>query len=305
MKTLGWKYANLCGQQAVDDLSANHGLQISKKKLQSVNEALGSVLAGKENKWTYSNPVLEQQVCSVGISRDGTTTPIKGEGYKETMAGTISLYDEQGERLHTIYTGCSPEHGKATFDYVFSQEIERVKTRYKTATYIAIADGARDNWSFLKQYTSIQTIDYWHVCEYLSEYGKVAYTNKAEREEWMEQRCHKLKHQEGGAEELLEEMKEYATTHFLLDHVNPVSKAVTYFENNKLKMNYANNLEKNLPIGSGVVEAACKTLVKQRFSRSGCRWTRDTVDDLIMSRALIMTNGRWDQFWNKVDRYGY
>lgn len=305
VKILGWKYAKLCGQQAVIDLSVNHGLKISKKKLQSVNESLGVILADKEQKWTYANPTLGQEVCSVGISRDGTTTPIKGEGYKETMAGTISLYNQKGERLHTIYTACSPEHGKATFDYVFSREIEEVKTRYQSATYVAIADGARDNWSFLQDYTTIQTIDYWHVCEYLAEYSKVVHPEKKKRDEWMENSCHKLKYQLGAAQVLLKGMRTYATSHFLLDHVNPVSKAITYFENNKSKMNYATNLDLNLPIGSGVVEAACKTLVKQRFSRSGCRWKRDTVDDLLMSRALIMTSGRWDQFWNKVDRYGY
>lgn len=302
---LGWKYACLCGNRAIEDLSVNHGLHISKKKLQSVNEALGCVLADKENKWHYSRPVLPQEVYSIGISRDGTTTLIKGEGYKETMTGTISLYNQEGERLHTIYTACSPEHGKATFDYVFSQEIEHLKTHYTTATYIGIADGARDNWSFLKQYTHIQTIDYWHVCEYLAEYGKVAYSNKEQRNKWIKESCDKLKNQVEGAKQLLEEMREYGRIHFLLDTINPVSKAVTYFENNSLKMSYASNLEMKLPIGSGVVEAACKTLVKQRFSKSGCRWTRNTVDNLLMSRALIMTSGRWNQFWNKVDRYGY
>ena len=53
----------------------------------------------------------------------------------------------------------------------------------------------------------------------------------------MENSCHKLKHQVGAAQTLLEEMRKYATSHFLLDHVNPVSKAITYFENNKSKMN--------------------------------------------------------------------
>jgi hypothetical protein len=302
---LGWKYANLCGCKAVEDLSANHGLSVSKKKLQSVNEALGSVLADKERKWAYAGPVLEEEVYSVGISRDGTTTPIKGERHKETMAGTISLYNESGARLHTIYTGCAPEQGKETFDYVFSQEIERVKVKYQNATYVAVADGAKDNWSFLQDYASIQTIDYWHVCEYLSEYGKVAYSSQQERDKWQEDSYYKLKYQSGAAGQLLEEMKEYAAAHFLADNENPVSKAITYFENNKSKMDYAKNLEMNLPIGSGVVEAACKTLVKQRFSKSGCRWTRNTVEDILMSRSLIMTGDRWEQFWKKVDRYGY
>ena len=248
---MGWKYACLSGNQVIEDLSINHGLQISKRKLQTVNESLGSVLADKEAKWSYTNPVLSQQVYSVGISRDGTTTPIKGEGYKETMTGTISLYNQEGERLHTIYTACSPEHGKATFDYVFSQQINQIKGQYKTATYIAIADGARDNWSFLQQYASIQTIDYWHVCEYLAEYSKVAYKSKEQRVKWMEQSCYQLKHHNRGADKLLEEMREYGRTHCLLNQVNPVSKAVTYFENNKMKMLYASNLKRNLPIGSG------------------------------------------------------
>lgn len=61
---------------------------------------------------------------------DGTTAPIKAEGYKETMVGTIGLHNGEGKRLHTTYAGCSPEEGKATFDYVFSQEIERTLSRY-------------------------------------------------------------------------------------------------------------------------------------------------------------------------------
>lgn len=305
VKTLGWKYANLCGCKAVEDLSTNHGLSISKKKLQSVNEALGSVLADKEGKWTYADPVLEEEVSSIGISRDGTTTLIKGERYRETMAGTISLYNQAGNRLHTIYTGCAPEYGKATFDYVFSQEIERIQIKYQNATYVGIADGSKDNWSFLQDYTSIQTIDYWHVCEYLADYSKVVYSNQQERDQWQKDSYHKLKHESGAAEQLLEEMKNYAHAHSLADNVNPVSKSITYFENNKSKMEYAKNLEMKLPIGSGVVEAACKTLVKQRLSKSGCRWTINTVDDMLMSRALIMTGDRWSQFWKKVDRYGY
>lgn len=68
---------------------------------------------------------------------------------------------------------------------------------------------------------------------------------------------------------------------------------------------YEQYQKENLPIGSGVVEAACKTLIKQRFSRSGSKWTRQTVDHILMDRSLILTQDRWKQFWEKVDRYGF
>jgi hypothetical protein len=303
-KILSWKYANMAGEQTQQDLRTNHGLEVSKKLIQSVSQRVGEILIAKEQKWSYVDPVLTDQVENIGISRDGTTTPIKGEGYKETMVGTISLYNGQGDRLHTIYTACPPQHGKETFDYVLSQEIERIQAKYPDVHYRGIADGAKDNWSFLNRYTHSQIVDYWHATQYLAEYAKVVYAQQNQRKEWLSLSCRKLKEKKGAAQRLITEMKKYAAAHFLQDKYHPVLRAITYFTNNKARMQYWQNQKDNLPIGSGVVEAACKTLVKQRFSRSGCKWTRDTVDSLLLARSLIITTGRWNQFWNKVDRYG-
>lgn len=304
-KILSWKYANLSSPKVLEDLQGNHGLVVSKKFLQSVNERVGEVLVGKENKWSYTDPVSVQEVKSIAISRDGTTAPIKGERYKETMVGTIGLYNDDGERLHTIYTGCSPQEGKVIFDYVFSQEIERTLSRYPKAETMAIADGARDNWSFLSDYTNCNTIDFFHATEYLGGYSQEVYDQQQDRKEWMNKTCHNLKWEPQGADQILKEMQNYALGHSITDKLNPITKAITYFTNNKEKMTYAENLEKGLPIGSGVVEAGCKTLVKQRFSKSGCRWTRKTMDHVLLARSLVLTDGRWNQFWNKIDRYGF
>jgi len=59
-----------------------------------------------------------------------------------------------------------------------------------------------------------------------------------------------------------------------------------------------------LPIGSGVTEAACKTLIKQRLACSGMRWKEEGASAVIALRTLEMTAGRWEQFWGQVDRYG-
>lgn len=302
---LSWKYANLAGNQVSEDLLDNHGVKISKKLIQSVNERVGEVLIDKEQKWNYENPVFEEEIETISISRDGTTVPIKGEKYKETMVGTIALYNKSGKRLHTIYNGCSPESGKTTFDYVFREDIKRIEKQYPNAKRIGIADGEKGNWSFLNDCTQIQILDFWHATEYLGKYAKVAYKNEIEKEEWLKKSCHKLKNKCGGATRLYNEMKKYAKEHKIEDKENPVSRAVTYFGNQKSRMKYWKYIRLGIPIGSGIVEAGCKTLVKQRFSRSGSRWTRDTVDHLLLSRGLILTQERWNQFWNKIDRYGF
>jgi hypothetical protein len=80
--------------------------------------------------------------------------------------------------------------------------------------------------------------------------------------------------------------------------------ALTYFKNHRQMMDYAMHLEKNLPIGSGVTEAACKTLVKQRLCGSGMRWKDQGAKVILSLRALVQSKGRWQQFLDKIDQYG-
>ena len=62
--------------------------------------------------------------------------------------------------------------------------------------------------------------------------------------------------------------------------------------------------KKNLPIGSGVTEAACKILVKQRLCGSGMHWKDKGAKVILSLRALVQSKGRWQQFWGKIDQYG-
>ncbi len=70
-------------------------------------------------------------------------------------------------------------------------------------------------------------------------------------------------------------------------------------------MNYAKNAEKNIPIGSGITEAACKVIVKQRLCCSGMKWKDEGASAVLTLRCLNYSDGRWEQFRNKIDRYGF
>ena len=85
-----------------------------------------------------------------------------------------------------------------------------------------------------------------------------------------------------------------------------LAAAITYFTNNieKSRMNYAESVHLNHPIGSGVTEAACKTIVKQRLGQSGMQWKDKGAGVILSLRALVHSTGRWEQFWNKVNQFG-
>ena len=86
-----------------------------------------------------------------------------------------------------------------------------------------------------------------------------------------------------------------------------VEAAITYFTNQSKagRMDYAPLVESKIPIGSGVTEAACKVLVKQRLCGSGMRWKEPGAAAVLSVRCLTYTTERWSQFWARIDQDGF
>ncbi|HEU5116122.1 MAG TPA: hypothetical protein VFT74_05535 [Isosphaeraceae bacterium] len=86
-----------------------------------------------------------------------------------------------------------------------------------------------------------------------------------------------------------------------------MEKALTYLKNQEAagRLNYAELVQAKLPIGSGVTEAVCKVLVKQRLCGSGMRWKERGAATVLAVRCLTYTPERWSQFWDRIDRSGF
>ena len=295
--------------QVLSDLKESHGREVSRPYLKHLCDAVGSVALAKEESWSYDLPQMPSRVSSVSVGIDGTCMLLVEDGWREAMVGTISLYNNKGERMHTIQVGATPQYGKEKFYSRFERELKLVKEKFPQATYIGIADGAKCNWEYLKDKTDYQTIDFWHAEGYLGKAAGAMFMgdkNNAERKEWLDDACHKLKHNTGAATRLLNEMKEFKKDRRLRQQQrDDLKTSITYFENHKSKMKYARNQDQNLPIGSGVTEAACKTLIKQRLCNSGMRWKDKGASSVISLRSMVHTDCRWNQFWGKIDQYGY
>ena len=82
-----------------------------------------------------------------------------------------------------------------------------------------------------------------------------------------------------------------------------IDATITYFTNQGARMNYAKYRNENLPIGSGVTEAACKTTIKQRLCRSGMRWKERGASIVLALRCLDKSQS-WENFWGKINQYG-
>ena len=304
-KIVSDKYACLPSTHVQRDLADNHGRKVARSYLQNLSEAVGSVACAKEEDWHYTTPKLNEPVKNISIGVDGTCMLLCKEGYREAMVGTISLYDNDGERQHTIQIGATPEYGKSTFWQRMEREIAHIKKIYPKATYVGIADGAADNWSFLKQHTDKQTLDFYHATSYLTGAAAAAFPHsKIKRKNWLDEKCHELKHVTSSATKILNELKTFLPKKLSKTIRENLESAITYFKNHHQKMNYAKSVKENLPIGSGVTEAACKTLVKQRLCQSGMKWVEKGAGIVLSLRSLILSKGRWKQFWEKINQYG-
>lgn len=306
-KIITHKYAGASAREVSEDLEENHGRSVARSFLQNVVNVVGSIAQATEEEWMYEIPAQDEIVRTIGLSLDGTCILMRKDGYREAMVGTISLYNKAGDRLHSIYLGAAPEYGKKKFLERLEREIYRVKLQYPEANYVGIADGAKINWDFLEKHTSYQVLDFYHATEYLADVARAVHPNTdahPKRKEWLNDACHRLKHDANAASTILKEMIKLPQEGLIADVKTKLNAAITYFKNQKHRMDYNLYREMNLPIGSGVTEAACKTLVKQRLCQSGMKWGEKGARLVLCLRALVCTKGRFKQFWDRINITG-
>lgn len=303
-KQIASKYSDLGSSRVQKDLSGNHNRNISREYIRKISESVGSLVEKKSVKWNYCPPIDSKHVNSIGVSLDGTCMYLSNDGWRLAMVGAIALYDNEGERLHTQYIAAPPEYGKTGFLEAFTLDIEKTTKLYPSAIRAGIADGAADNWVFLEKHTSFQILDFFHASEYLNGVAKVVFRKKEKQKSWFSKACHTLKHEKGGAAGLLGEMQIHQEKKYSKKNKETIKSAITYFRNHIHQMDYSEYAKQNLPIGSGVIEAACKVIVKQRMCNSGMKWNSNGAKSVLNLRCVNYSGNQWGQLWNKIDRYG-
>jgi hypothetical protein len=242
-----------------------------------------------------SKQAVSKQAVSLAMSMDSTSVLIRKQGWKHATAATVSTYDAEGNRLNTVYIGRMPEKGKAQAKRLLEKEVEAITKIHKFKYVVCIADGARDLWLFFrKKYpNAIHVVDFFHVCEHLSKLSELFFTDSSDAKAWYKKYRSILKENPNGASKVIRAVR-YRRSKM---KENPEIEAeLKYLQRNRRRMNYFELQQNKLPIGSGVVEAACKNLIGARMKKSGMRWSINGGQTVLTIRSLILSN-RWEQFW--------
>jgi hypothetical protein len=222
------------------------------------------------------------------------------------MVGAIDLLDAEGNRLETAYVAHAPEEGKGTFLARMERELDRLRKRHGKVPWLGMCDGAPDLQAWLEAQCDSCTLDFYHVSAYVAKSAPAFGKTQAAQHAWLKETLHELKHHRDGAIKLQRKLTGALEAGDWSGEVKAaLLDAERYVSNNLGRMDYAVNRALELPIGSGVIEAACKHVVKQRVACSGMKWKRKGLQAVLTLRSLYQSTGRWEQFWGKVQVLGW
>ena len=304
-EVVSFKLASAPAGEVAQDLVKSHGLSVSDTYLHHLAQQIGQIALDKQEAWHLKAAVVPAPVAIIATGVDGTTMPLVGEAYKEAMCGTIALYDQAGERVHTEYLGAMPEAGKTTVAQRFIARVAWGKACYPTALHVCLGDGAQWNWDFFAtQYPdAVWILDFYHAATHLHTAAEAIFGKGTAAESYYGGWRTRLLEEGGGVANLWRSLLYYRNRAALPSHAQRILNTESnYFRTHVDQRQYADFRAAGLPIGSGVTEAGCKELIKARFCRSGMRWKRASGALILRLRAIKLSH-QWDSFWSKAMRY--
>ena len=315
--------ASTTPKEASELLEEIGGMKPSTSSLDRLPKRLSQVWEEKREEFEEQLRLLDPvppRAVTVAVCLDGVQVPMKDAereekrseedkrpqgpaGYREAGCGTVSLYDAEGERLQTIRFGRMPETNKRTLKEQLEAELVSIYLAHPNLTLVCLADAAEDNWTFLSELSSRfspndinEAIDLFHVLEKIKGalnafHGEQTPESKAAFEEF---RIF-LREKDDGAERVIRALR-YRRDKCRGAARKTINDVINYLCKRKERLRYKRLLDRNLPVGSGVVEAACKTLASERLKRSGMSWLEEGVQAILTFRSLIQSE-RWENGW--------
>jgi hypothetical protein len=217
-------------------------------------------------------------------------------GYREVGCATISFCDEDGQMISAIRMARMPETKKATLKRSILAELGLILAQCPGLPVVKIADGAEDNWRFLSEQIphGAEAIDFYHAAEHLGQAVAAAYGDGTRESRFRFQELREILLDEcDGVEQVIRSLTYLRRKH---PRLQCIAQVLSYFRKNRKRMRYFEHKEYGLPIGSGPVEAACKTLVAQRMKQSGMRWGMEGGQGILTVRGWTQSE-RFDRAW--------
>ena len=310
---------------ALDRLKSHHGVCWGAERLRNVTAALSRSMSSVRHELQVERVI--ELLRQADVSR-GSTKPVLGVGrdgitlresrcrfYEVAAVGTVTVYDRAGKRLGTVYLAAVPEPNQPAMNRDLTALIEGVLMAWdgplprlayvtdagiaETAYYRRVLrpmrhprTGAKLDWR--------RVVDFYHAAQRLWTMASALFgTDERAGAAWA-RRMAKLLKKPNGPFRVLHSAAQLRARHTLpKTREKEFRTAYKYIRERTRFMRYAEYARVKIPLGSGVTEAACKTVVAQRLKLSGMRWTKAGAG-VILDLRVILLSGLWTKAYRRI-----
>jgi hypothetical protein len=296
------------------------GLEVTAKSVERTAEAIGADIAQREQGEIQKALQLDLPVVAgepipiLYVQMDGTGIPVvkketvgrpgKTEGQpphtREVKLGCIftqTTWDKKGYPIRdpgsTTYTGAietAEEFGKRLYREAWQRGWSRAQTK------VVMGDGAEWIWNLAADHFpgAIQIVDLYHARQHLWEVARSLYPQDGGKQRaWMKVHQKRLLDR-GKIETLVDRLR--AIESDSPEGAEKIRTQADYFQRNAERMRYPKFRRQHLFVGSGVIEAGCKTVIASRFKKSGMFWTVRGANAILALRCCCL-NDRFEDYW--------
>jgi hypothetical protein len=313
-------------RQVLQKLRLDHGVGWGTKKLRQVTGAVSLAMARQRHTAQVEQLLswLGQATASRGrhkpvlsVGRDGISLPVRCQGgsvFEVASAATVSVHDRKGKRLGTVYLAYAPETKQVTMSRELTRLLDEVLSRWQgplprlsyvtdagdneTGYYDEVlkrmrhpATGKRLGW--------VRVVDYYHASERVWKMAELIFGKGRQATAWA-RKMQRWLLKRGGVNRVLHSAAAYRDLYGLRGKKRQeFTKAYRYLSKRMKYMRYAEYRAVGVPLGSGVTEAACKTIYTQRLKLSGMRW-ESTGAQAVLNLRVLLLSGVWDHAYQRV-----
>jgi hypothetical protein len=304
-----------------DQMKLLAGLEVTVKAVERTAESIGEDIALRQQKDIHSAKqfclptVVGSPIPHLYIEMDGTQvfvvsgetegrvgrTPGEPARTRECKLGAVftqTTADDEGRPVRdensTTYVGAietAEEFGLRIYTEACNRGWDRAAIR------IVIGDGSHWIWNNAHQHFpgAIQIVDLYHARQHLWDLArKLNPADEAAQKRWL---IHKLDWLENGKiEKLVAALRKLSDAEPGAELSKAIGIEAEYFDSNRDRMHYPEFRKKHLFVGSGVIEAGCKTVIGSRLKQSGMFWTVRGANAIIALRCCLL-NGELEEYW--------
>jgi hypothetical protein len=289
--------------------------RVSDNTVRKHTEGYGRAQAALEEEWKHTSEDvkgmelrernLEKRTGRIYASVDGAHVPLHSEWrelktlcwYQVETIHPSHRQNHHGERIgeqnhlqaKNMYYHCDIQEAEQFGKLLWATGLQHQVDAYQEIVFVS--DGAVWIWNLVQKYfpNAVQIVDWYHASEYLAPIAEAAFgIHTPEANAWLTQARSEL--WDGRIQDVIQSCRSLSA------HASArpfIEKAITYYDHNEKRMDYAHFRQLGYLIGSGTIESACKQLAAARLKRSGARWTLPGVIATAKARAAWLSHA-WD-----------